>query len=591
MNTASPEVEEQSVEQDTGTRKPKLRLWPALVIVVMQLTTLALTVTPAINNAIRFGIMMAGPAICVLLFIVWLLFFSRMRWRDRFGISLGLVLFGIIAAQLIDPSMGVTMWIYGVPIAIMLTTTFLWFGKKWPSSKRTASVLAALACGWSVFLAGRMDGFDGSYWPELRWRWTQSSEAALLSASASSSKKSDMRMPSLEAGENDWPGFRGAMRDGHVRQSVISTDWNSTPLQELWRIPVGPAWSSFAAVGDRLFTQEQRGDNELVVCYDATSGAEVWRHADASRFSEVVSGAGPRATPAFSNGRLYTLGGRAILNCLDAGSGELLWQQDLLSTFDMKMPIWGFSASPIIINDLVIAFAGALDTGILAAYDAASGEQRWQVESSGMNYSSPQLVTLSGQQLVLLADTKRILAVEPKTGETTWEFQHDGGRSMAIVQPQQIDANSVVVPFGDGGGLARLDVELENDVWNVTETWASQQLKPSFNDFVYYDGHLYGFDQHIFTCVDAETGKRAWKAGRYGFGQLILFQDQGLLLITTEQGEVVLLKANAQRHEELTRMPGVSGKTWNHPIVTRNRLVVRNANEAVCFELSHGDNG
>ena len=271
------------------------RLWPAFAILLIQLVTLALTVTPAINNALRFGIMMLGPAICVLLFAGWLFLFSRLRWRDRFAIFLGLVISGVVAGQLIDPSMGVALWIYGAPLAMMLTTTALWLGQRYSPSKRTMTVLATLVCGWSIFLAGRMEGFDGSYRPELRLRWSQSSEATLASEAANSSKRSDVAAPDLQADAMDWPGFRGATRNGHVRQLTIPTDWNTDPLRELWRIPVGPAWSSFAAVGDRLFTQEQRGENEVVVCYDATSGSEIWRHADIARFSEVVSGAGPRA--------------------------------------------------------------------------------------------------------------------------------------------------------------------------------------------------------------------------------------------------------------------------------------------------------
>jgi outer membrane protein assembly factor BamB len=571
---------------DSPQTSTALRIWPAFAILLIQLVTVALTVTPAINNAMRFGFMMLGPAICLLLFVGWLFLFSRLRWGDRFASFLGLIISAVVAGQLIDPSMGVTLWIYGVPLAMMLTTAALWLGQRWSPSMRSMSVLAVAACGWSIFLAGRMEGFDGSYWPELRWRWSESSEVALSTKAASSSKTSDVTTPLLEADETDWPGFRGRTRDGHVRLSTIPTDWDAAPLQELWRISVGPAWSSFAAVGDRLFTQEQRGDNELVVCYAADSGSEIWRHADASRFSEVVSGAGPRATPTFSNGRIYTLGARAILNCLDAGSGELQWQRDLMSELDAPLPIWGFSASPIVIDDVVIVYAGASNGRGLVGYDASSGEPKWHIEGSSMNYSSPQLVTLCDQQLVLLASTSKIIAVDPASGEVIWEYKHDGQRGMAIVQPQQINSKSVIVPFGDGGGVARIDVELVENAWRVTERWTTQQLKPSFNDFVYYDEHLYGFDQHIFTCIDTETGTRRWKRGRYGFGQVILFEEQGLLLVTTEKGELVLLEANPERHIELSRIQALSGKTWNHQIVSGNRLIVRNGAEAVCYDLS-----
>ncbi|MCA9123798.1 MAG: PQQ-like beta-propeller repeat protein [Planctomycetaceae bacterium] len=351
---------------------------------------------------------------------------------------------------------------------------------------------------------------------------------------------------------------------------------------------MGPAWSSFAAVGNRLFTQEQRGDSEVVVCYDADSGVEIWRHADVARFSEVVSGAGPRATPTFHDRRLYTLGGQGLLSCLDASSGELQWNRDLMEEFEAPLPMWGFSASPLVIDDLVIVYVGASNGRGLVAFDRKTGESEWQIASSGMNYSSAQLVTLVERPLILCASTAKLVAVDPATGTVAWEYEHSGQRSMAIVQPQQISAKSVIVPFGDGGGVARIDLQMVDDVWQLTERWRSNNLKPSFNDFVYYNGHLYGFDQHIFTCIDAETGQRQWKRGRYGFGQVILFAEQGLLLITAEKGELVLLEANPKQHTELTRLESLSGKTWNHPTVARKRLFVRNGAEAICYDLLVG---
>ena len=565
-----------------------LRLWPAISILSLQLLALVLTVTPSINNATRFGFMILGPAVCVLLFGVWLVFFSRLLWRERLAILVGMIAGGILAGQFIDTTMGVTLWIYGAPLVMVLTTATLCLGRHWSPPRKTLAVLAAIIGGCSIFMVARMEGFDGSYWPELRWRWSESSEMAFARDSAINNRVGEVESADLEVTAADWPGFRGAARNSQVLDTRISIEWDASPPRELWRIPVGPAWSSFAAVGNRLFTQEQRGDSEVVVCYDADSGVEIWRHADTARFSEVVSGAGPRATPTFHDHRLYTLGGRGLLSCLDASNGKLHWSRDLMDEFDAPLPMWGFSASPLVLDELVIVYAGASDGRGLVAFDRETGESKWQVDGSGMNYSSAQLVTLLERQLVLFASTVKLVAVDPATGAIAWEYEHGGQRSMAIVQPQQISASSVIVPFGDGGGVARIDLQMEDDTWQVTERWTSNSLKPSFNDFVYYDGHLYGFDQHIFSCTDAETGQRRWKQGRYGFGQVILFEEQGLLLITAEKGELVLLEASPEQHIEIARLESLSGKTWNHPTVARNRLLVRNGAEAICYDLSMG---
>lgn len=564
-----------------------LRLWPAGVILVIQAITIGLSITPGINNAVRFGYMMLGPTICVLLFLVWLLGFSRLPLKERLSTTALAVGLAALTALLIDPSMGVSMWIYGAPLAMLAVTAGLWFSRQRTSMVRVSIVAAFLLLVWGLFPLARLDGFRGDYLPELKWRWAPTAEDTL---GGGGSGESTHMAPAAEYASwtpttVEWPMFRGPSGDSRVVDSGADLEWSGEP-KILWRLPVGPAWSSFSHVSGRLFTQEQREEEESVTCIDAVNGNVIWRTGFPCRFSDVVSGAGPRATPTYIDGRLYTFGAKAILACLDAATGKVLWQRDLMAEVNAQLPVWGFSSSPLAIASLVIVYAGGDGDNGLIAYDQLSGEPVWRFASHGMNFSSAHRIEISGRELVLFGDGEGLHALEPATGAVAWTLKPAGWNGPAICQPQQIGPNSLIIPLGDGKGVTRLTASLDGAAWNVKEEWSSRKLKPSFNDFVYHEGYCYGFDNHIFSCIDANTGELKWKHKGYEFGQVLLLADVGKLVVTTEKGDVVLLATDPTAHRELGRYPAIQGKTWNHPIAAAGRLFVRNGEEAVALALS-----
>ncbi len=366
---------------------------------------------------------------------------------------------------------------------------------------------------------------------------------------------------------------------------VLDPDLTAHPPQEIWRMRVGPGWSSFAVAGDRLFTQEQRGEDEAVVCLDARNGKELWAHLYPSRFYEVVGGAGPRATPTWDNGRLFCLGAEGMLMRLDPASGQSLWTADLRKDADREPPTWGFSSSPLIVNDVVIVHAGgAGDTGLLA-YDVETGQKRWGAAAGDHSYSSPQLATIEGQQLVLILTNEGLTAADPGSGSVLFDYpwKFEGYR---VVQPLLVSATQMLLGTSMGVGTRKIELRHQDASWQPEEVWTSRDMKPYFNDYVVQNDYLYGFDHNIFACIELQTGKRAWKKGRYGSGQVLSLPDGQQLLVLSETGEVVILRANPQAHEELATFPALSGKTWNHPVLVGNRLYVRNGEEAACFELA-----
>jgi outer membrane protein assembly factor BamB len=369
----------------------------------------------------------------------------------------------------------------------------------------------------------------------------------------------------------------------------IATDWAASPPVELWRRAVGPGWSSFAVSGGFAYTQEQRGDDEIVSCYETATGAPVWTHRDAARFFESNGGAGPRGTPAVGGGRVYALGATGLLNALDARDGSVVWSRDAASDAEgtpsmaggtKKLPDWGFSSSPLLLDDLVVVAVA----GQLVGYDRASGEPRWLgPKGGGVSYSSPQLATIGGVPQVVLLSGSGVTSVSPKGGQTLWQHKW---RGFPIVQPAFTPDGGMLLAVASDSGTRRLAVAPGSSGWSVEERWTSRGLKPYFNDFVVHEGHAYGFDGRILACIDLADGRQKWKGGRYGNGQLVLLPEQDVLLVLSEEGELALVGATPDAFAELARVPAIQGKTWNHPVLAGDVLMVRNGEEMAAFRLA-----
>jgi outer membrane protein assembly factor BamB len=585
MTTNLPQAIEDTKSVPVESKHP-LRLWPAWLILALQLVALILTVTPSIRNLPRFIFMMAGPVVSGLAFIVWLVFASRLRWREKLALVIAGIVTPLAASQIseFDDALQTTMWIYGVPLAELMITMALSIWSQAP--RRCLLAIVLLGLGWSSFALVRNEGFDGDYYAEFRWRWSPRHEDTLPELTPRSGVTPETS-ENADAPVNDliWSQYRGPEGNGSSDEEIAPLDWTANPPKELWRISIGPGWGSFAYNNQKLFTQEQRSEKEYVTCYSAADGRPIWTHDDTTRFDEVVSGAGPRSTPSVANGRVYALGGTGLLTCLNELDGTVVWQKNLVTEFGAPIPMWGFSGSPLILEDKLIIFAGGPGKNGLLAFDCATGNTLWGYPSTDMNYTTARPMTLCGQSVIVFCDSKGVHAIDPKDGSAVWTFKPELWKGPAMVDPQQIGPESLLIGLGDGVGTARLEVSKTDDQWTVTEAWSSTKLRPSFNDCVVFDNNVYGFNQAIFSCIDAKTGERKWQGGRYGFGQAMLMKKTGQVLVAAENGDVVLLKATPEKLTELSRLPMLNDKTWNHPIIADKRLFLRNGKTAVCLQL------
>ncbi len=614
------------------TLRQPLRLWPGVILAV--LLCLLRFVTPIVAPDVAlYGFL--GAIVCALAIVVWWLLFSRAPWMERIGALVLMVLGVYLTSLVVDVSIRTAMMGNMLPvytIFVLPPALVLWAAatRGFPDGARRALLVVTIGLVCGVFTLLRTDGVLG-FGSQLTWRWSKTAEERLLAQTANESvalpppapvaeptvpdtAKPSVAKPTADKPTTDvaaektaerstpaapispaprpvtsvlkpaeWPGFRGPGRDGIVHGVRLNTDWTSSPPVPLWHRTIGPGWSSFAVSGDLLYTQEQRGEDEIVACYRVATGEPVWRHRDKARFWESNGGAGPRATPTLVNGRVYAFGATGILNALDASNGAVVWSRDVAEDAHRKIPMWGFSSSPLVIGDLVVVAA----SGRLAAYDVATGKPRWLGPDLPGSYSSPHRATIDGVEQILLLTAAGATSVSPADGKVLW--QHSWPEGTTIVQPAMTADGDVLINTltGTGGlGIRRLAVAHASGGWTVTERWTSTGLKPYFNDFVVHNGHAYGFDGAILSCIDLQDGKRKWKGGRYGDGQLVLLPDQDLLFVVSEEGELALVKATPDQFTEVARVKAIDGKTWNHPVLVRDFLLVRNGEEMAAFKLS-----
>jgi outer membrane protein assembly factor BamB len=526
---------------------------------------------------------MGSAAVLVIGFSIWWWTNLSLRFSQRvLGCAMVLGI-GAIAMLAAHHTMWFAVLTLALPAALATWTLWMVLVKATGISSDRLGAVAVVALTFGCFELFRNDGAWSNLNIDYHWRWELTEEQKFLASHRAGNSVAAAEAIPQVAG--DWIAFRGPERDGVIHGTTIATDWNAHPPEKRWRQRVGPAWSSVIIVGDRLFTQEQRGPQETVVCYRAEKGEELWVHEDTVRFDETVSGAGPRATPTFANGRLYTMGGTGILNCLDAATGTPHWKKDVTEIAGANPPMWGYSSSPLVVNDLVIAFAGGPNGKGLLAFHCRDGELAWSADAGSDSYGSPQLTTLAGKPQILMVSDRGLFAVDPGDGKVLWHHGQAMPGAPRTGQPHLVGDSELVVATLEGTGVARIRVAQEGSAWKVETVWNSSQMKTEFPEFVVHDGHIYGFDVAMFCCIDAGTGNRAWKEGRYGRGQEILLADQGLLVVTSEKGEVMLLTADPNQSRELARFEAIKGKTWNHAVIAHGRLYIRNANEMACYEL------
>jgi outer membrane protein assembly factor BamB len=511
-------------------------------------------------------------------------------------------------------------------VSALLTSLglLLWlaFFSRLPGRTRLLGVGAVFAAVLAFASLFRLRGVSGDLAPVLDFRWSRNeppplpkapppapgaatveapppgpTQAAPLAEATTAPRKAeavppgpdrDARPSSTSPPEAlSWPRFLGGDGSATLPGPHLARDWSARPPKLVWKQPIGQAWSSFAVEDGLAVTQEQRGNDELVVAYALETGRPVWSHADQTRYDTVIAGVGPRATPTIAGGRVFAVGATGILNALDLKTGRLLWSRPFVTENEGNRPEWGRSGSPLVRDGRVIVSAGGKDGRSLVAYDAATGEKVWGGGHDRSAFASPALLTLAGRRQVVIFNQASVAGHDPQTGALLWEHPFPGEQPN-VAQPLPLPGDRLLLSAGYGVGSKVIALAAgEGGTLAGTLVWETPRLKSKFANLVLHDGFVYGLDDGVLTCLDPATGERRWKGGRYGHGQLLLVG--GLLLVQTEEGELVLIEPSPEGHRELAKASVLEGKTWNPPALVGHRLLARNDREAALYELPRAE--
>jgi outer membrane protein assembly factor BamB len=562
----------------TAPKKP--RWWLAGVFTGAFLAALGVArFWPQLEGLTRTLVALPAALVWFLLMLLWLVALSRLPWRARLG-GLALVATGIVAFVALFRYAGVTG-----DLRPLFEPRWSRVAQAEPTPTPPARSLAPAASTASepapaVELSEPAPGAVAAE-GETGSAATTADVTADAEAPASGSP---LPAPTLA----EFPQFLGPRRDGHVAVA-LEPDWAAHPPRELWRRPLGAAWSGFAISAGRAVTLERRdggkGEDrdgqDWVRAYDLATGTALWELLLGGSFSNAVIGHGPRATPAIDQGVVFAFSSLGALAAAELESGRLLWSRDAAAEAGASPPEFGYAGSPLVLGDRVIVKPGGAD-GLLVAYDRATGEPVARGGSGAAAYSSVLLTELAGSPLLVSLNIDSLTGHDPDTLEE--RFRHPWPSPQNVAQPLPLGGDRLLLSAGYGVGAEAIRLVAAGDRLAVESLWKSPRLKAKFTNVVLHEGLVYGLDDGVLVCLDPETGERRWRQGRYGHGQVLLAGD--LLLVQTEDGEVVLVEPDPAGLRELGRHEALAGKAWNSPALAPPVLLVRNDREAVALELA-----
>ena len=402
-----------------------------------------------------------------------------------------------------------------------------------------------------VFCTGQLDSADGPY---------------LLNASD----------PGISA--SDWPNFRGADRNGIYSED----DFDAGKLSAnavLWKKNIGKGYSAPSIYQDKLFIIGHEEPNDVVRCLNAKTGKEIWKFKYETWTDRDYPG--PRASPSYSNGKVYTLGRGGDLFCLNADTGKKIWGLNVES-YGAYNTGWNYAGSVLITGDMAVVNAGKYGM----AFNSNTGKLVWKSPEGVGGYASPVQFSFKGTDYLAIFGETKLFAVELKTGKLWWEVDWHTGCEVNAGNPL-VYGSRIFIATGYGKGCGVFDFS----GGKPKKIWTNTNVVSHFHSFVYWNEKIFAVSGDAgdsrtssFRCINPADGKVVWEK-RLGFAGFILADDKFILV--NESGKVYIFEASTSSYKEIKSAQFDSGQYWTAPVMSRGLLYIRNTEGTLtCIDLS-----
>lgn len=415
---------------------------------------------------------------------------------------------------------------------------------------------------------------------------------------------------------DDWPQWRGPTRDGVWRETGVVEKFQSPSLKPRWRVPISSGYSGPTVADGRVYVTdrvEEPEQIERVHCFDWKTGKAIWSHSYDCRYRDISYTAGPRAAVTIHEGRAYSLGAMGNFICFDAAAGNVIWQHELDQQYQVRMPIWGLAAAPLIEGDLVILQVGGKNA-CLVAFDKATGEEQWRALEDDASYSAPIIIEQAGRRVLVCWTGQHVVGLDPPSGKLLWSWPFPPSQMvLAIATPVVENDHLFMTAFYDGSLMLRLNEKRPavEKIWRRvgkderhTDSLQSIMVTPYMKD-----NYIYGVDSYgELRCLKGDSGDRVWESlapiptdsqnnpkHRRWFN-IHLVENHGKIWMFTERGELIICRLSPQGYEEISRAKLIQptrvqlnergGVCWSHPAFAYRHVFARNDEELIATDLS-----